>query len=453
MNPHIFREYDIRGVFERDLNEDTVTTLGRALGTYFHQRGKRRVSLGRDIRMSSPVIRDWLTAGLTDAGMVVVDLGVVPTPLMYFSLYHLKTDGGVMITGSHNPPEYNGFKICVGDEALFGHQIQEIRGLIEADALRTGMGGEALEHPTLVQEYVDFVRGNIRPGRRLKVVLDAGNGTAGAVAPRLFEALGHDVECLFAEPDGTFPNHHPDPSEEKNLLDLVARVREVGADLGVAYDGDSDRAGVIDERGEIIWGDRLMVVLARAVLKEEPGAAIVGEVKCSRVLFDEIEAAGGRAIMGRVGHSLIKARMKQEGAALAGEMSGHIFFKNRYFGYDDAIYTSLRLAEILAAGEASLSALLADVPQTFVTPETRVDCPDEVKFDVVAAVTEHFRAAGNEVVDIDGVRVEYEDGWGLVRASNTSPVIVMRAEGSTQAALDRIWSTLEAQVKEAASGR
>jgi len=450
MNPHIFREYDIRGVFQADLTAETVTALGRAFGTYYLDHGKRRVAVGRDTRLSSPVIRDWLVAGLTDAGADVVDIGLLPTPLSYYSTFRLGLDGSVMITGSHNPPQYNGFKITIGTDALFGAQIQELREMIEAGRLRSGGGGRVEVHPTLVAEYQDDVLGRIRMGeRRLRVVVDAGNGVGGFVALPLFQRLGLDVEGLFCDPDGTFPNHHPDPSEEHNLVALRERVLATGADLGIAYDGDGDRIGVIDDRGATLWGDRLLVALARDVLKDNPGAPIVGEVKCSRVLFEEIEKAGGRAIMSRVGHSLIKARMKEEGALLAGEMSGHIFYKHRWFGFDDAIYTSARLLEILSKTTLKMSELLADVRTPFVTPETRVDCPDAVKFQVVADVTGQYRRGGDRVVDIDGVRIERPEGWGLVRASNTSPVIVMRAEGGTREQLDVIWADLTARVREA----
>jgi phosphomannomutase/phosphoglucomutase len=449
INPHIFREYDIRGTWLRDLDRDSVTTLGRAFGTTLALAGRSRITLGRDCRLSSPSIRDWLVEGLTDTGMQVLDLGVVPTPLLYFSIHHLRTQGGVMITGSHNPPEYNGFKVCVGEEAIHGEQIQEVRRLIDAGRLLGGKGGGVEEYPRLVEEYRDYVRAVIRPGdRRLRVVLDAGNGTGGVVAEPLFRSLGLEVECLYREMDGNFPNHHPDPTDEKNVAALQARVLETRADLGIAYDGDADRIGVIDDRGSVIWGDRLLIVLARAVLHEVPGAAVVGEVKCSRTLFSEVERAGGRAIMGRVGHSLIKARMKQEGAQLAGEMSGHIFFRHRWFGFDDAIYTSARLLELLSHETRSLSELLADVPQTFVTPETRVDCPDEVKFAVVQAIVDHYKAAGHRVIDIDGVRFERPDGWGLVRASNTSPVVVMRAEADSPTALEGIWTDLDRRVRQ-----
>jgi phosphomannomutase/phosphoglucomutase len=449
MNPHIFREYDIRGVFETDLNAESVTTLGRAFGTYYLERGKRRVAVGRDTRLSSPVIRDWLVEGMTDAGVDVVDIGMVPTPLSYYSTYRLGLDGSVMITGSHNPPQYNGFKITIGTDALFGEQIQELRSMIDGDLLRTDGGGRVEVHPTLVAEYQDDVAGRIQMGSRpLRIVVDAGNGVGGFVALPLFQRLGLEVEGLYCEPDGTFPNHHPDPSEEHNLVALRERVLATGADLGIAYDGDADRIGVIDDKGAILWGDRLLVALARDVLKDNPGAPIVGEVKCSRVLFEEIEKAGGKAILSRVGHSLIKARMKAEGALLAGEMSGHIFYKHRWFGFDDAIYTSARLLEILSKTTLKMSELLADVRTPFVTPETRVDCPDAVKFQVVADVTEQYRQGGDRVVDIDGVRVERPEGWGLVRASNTSPVIVMRAEGSTREQLDGIWEDLTARVRD-----
>jgi len=448
MNPHIFREYDIRGVFEDDLNEESVTTLGRAFGTYYLDRGKRRIALGRDTRLSSPAIRDWLVRGLLDAGVDVVDIGMVPTPLTYYSTFKLGLDGSVMITGSHNPPQYNGFKITIGTDALFGAQIQDLRAMIDDGELRTDGGGRVELYPTLVEEYQADVAERIHLGeRKLRIVVDAGNGVGGFVALPLFATLGLEVEGLFCEPDGTFPNHHPDPSEEHNLAALRERVLASGADLGIAYDGDADRIGVIDDKGTVLPGDRLLVALARDILQDNPGGTIVGEVKCSRVLFEEIEKAGGRAIMSRVGHSLIKARMKEEGALLAGEMSGHVFYKHRWFGFDDAIYTSARLLEILSKSTLKMSELLADVRKTHVTPETRVDCPDAIKFQVVAEVTEQYRQGGDTVVDIDGVRVERSTGWGLVRASNTSPVIVMRAEGNTKKALDAMWADLKKRVK------
>jgi len=446
---HIFRAYDVRGVVGTDLTEEFAELLGKAIATKALRDDRKVLSLGRDCRTHSPMLHGGLLRGMLSTGLDVVDLGVVPSPLVYFSLFHLESEvhGGIVITGSHNPKNFNGFKICMGQTSIHGPDITELRDLIEADDFETG-AGSVRERP-IVRDYIDWVKANVAFARTdLKVVVDAGNGTAGPIIEPLLRELKFDVVPMYCTMDGNFPNHHPDPTSEKNLLELIARVREESADLGVAYDGDSDRIGVIDDQGAILWGDRLLIALSRKLLEEEPGAAIVGEVKCSQTLFDDIAAHGGRPILSKVGHSLIKKRMKDEGALLAGEMSGHIFFKHRYFGYDDAIYSTCRLLEVLAGSDGSLSELMSDVPVTHVTPEIRLDCPDAIKDAVVAHCVAHFKAR-QEVIDIDGARVLYDDGWGLVRASNTQPVLVMRCEAQSEAALERIKGDIEGAVSRA----
>lgn len=447
VNPRIFREYDIRGIVGSDLSPDTVRLIGRGFGTVVASKGGRRVSVGRDARLSSPEFRDALVEGLLACGLDVVDVGMVATPLLYFAIHHLGTDAGVMITGSHNPPDFNGFKLCLGSATLHGGEIGTIRDLIESGDFASGAG--TLSTADVVTPYLDYVRGNISVSRRIKVVVDAGNGTAGPVAPQLYRSLGVDVVELFCEPDGTFPNHWPDPTLPENLEALIAKVRETGADLGVAFDGDSDRIGAVDEKGGILFGDQLMILFAREILSRKPGAAVISEVKASRLLYEDIANRGGRPVMWKAGHSLIKAKMKEEKAELAGEMSGHIFFADRYLGFDDAIYAAARLFEIVAASGRPLSEHLSDLPHTVATPEIRVDCPDEEKFEVVAKAGEIVRAQAREVIDIDGVRASFDGGWGLLRASNTQPVIVLRFEAESEAALSRIRALVEAAVESA----
>jgi len=448
MNAHIFREYDIRGLVDRDLTAGVAELLGKGLGTMVKRTGGRSVAMGRDCRESSIRFRDALANGLTSTGIHVVDIGVVPTPLTYFAANTLPVEGLAMITGSHNPPEYNGFKIGAGKTTFHGSEIQELRKLIERKDFEEGRGQRS--EFDIITPYMHFIRQTVKIGRkRMRIVIDAGNGTGGHVAVPLFQSMGFDVIPLFCEMDARFPNHHPDPTMVENLVDLIRAVKEERAEVGIAYDGDADRLGVIDDQGNILWGDQLMILFSRYVLNESPGAAIVGEVKCSYTLYDDIRKHGGKPVMWKAGHSLIKAKMKEEQAELAGEMSGHIFFKNRYFGFDDAVYASARLLEILTHESRKLSQLLADVPKTHVSPELRVDIPEEKKFEVVRRATEHLRKQGHEIIDVDGVRVTFPDGWGLIRASNTQPILVLRYEASSKERLKEIQTLIEGTVEAA----
>jgi phosphomannomutase / phosphoglucomutase len=446
ISPTIFREYDIRGLVDHDLTEEAVHLVGKGIGTLVRAGGGSSVVVGRDCRESGPRFARQMTSGLTSVGIDVVDVGIVPTPLVYFAAATLEMDGLCVITGSHNPPEYSGLKVGVGRATLHGQEIQELRQLVESGKFASGQG--SVRSHDIVTPYRNHVKGNLRLGDRdLKVVVDAGNGTGGVVAVPLFQALGLEVVPLFIEMDGRFPNHHPDPTVEKNLQALKEKVLEVGADLGVAYDGDADRVGAVDEKAQVLWGDQLMILFSRALLEEQPGAAIVGEVKCSMTLYDDIARRGGRPIMWKAGHSLIKAKMKEEGALLAGEMSGHIFFADRWFGFDDGIYSSARLLELLSRTSAPLSTLLADVPSTYASPEIRVECPEDKKFEVVKRAQEFF-SSRYQAVTVDGVRVTFPDGWGLVRASNTQPLLVLRFEATTPERLAEIGKLVTDKVEE-----
>jgi phosphomannomutase/phosphoglucomutase len=448
VDPTIFREYDIRGLTATMLTPEAVELVGRAYAKYAGERGAKKVTVGQDCRESSPVLAAALLRGLTRGGLDVIDVGVVATPMQYFSLFHYDADGGIMITGSHNPPEYNGLKISIGKSTVHGDDIQAFKRIIEADTFKDAATPGTVENRPIEAAYIEYCTTNIKLGpRKLKVVADAGNGTAGPFCVPIMEKLGVEVIPLFCDMDATFPNHHPDPTVEKNLQDLIAAVRKHGADVGLAYDGDADRLGAVDEQGNILWGDQMMILFSRSVLAERPGAAIVGEVKCSQTLYDDIAARGGRPIMWRTGHSLIKEKMKEEKAELAGEMSGHIFFKHRFFGFDDGIYSGLRLLEILSNTDKPMSRLLEDVPKTFSTPELRLDCPEEIKFKLVAAVTQHFKDLKHQVIDIDGARVVFPDGWGLIRASNTQPLLVLRFEALTEARLHEIRAYVEGELE------
>ena len=455
----IFREYDIRGLWGKDLTVEVAELIGRAYAIFAERHGAKigpgfKITVGRDVRMSSKPLYDALVLGLTESGVNVIDIGECPTPLQYFSMHTLKVGGGVMITGSHNPSEYNGFKVSVGKETIHGHGIQELKKVIKEEVLgkpaRKAATPGTVETFDVIKSYVEYVGNSVRlpaTEKPIKIVLDSGNGTAGAVAPQLLRKLGCDIIEPYREPDGSFPNHHPDPTVQENLLDLIQTIRRVGADFGVAYDGDADRIGIVDERGGIIWGDKLMVIFSRSILKERPGATIVGEVKCSQVMYDEIARMGGKPLMWKTGHSLIKAKMKEVGASMAGEMSGHIFFADKWFGFDDAVYSSCRVAEIAAMERAAnpafrFSSMLAGLPETVVTPEIRIDCPDELKFSVIGMLEEAIGSGSEDfkirdIIKIDGLRVNFEGGWALVRASNTQPVLVLRFEATDRALLEK----------------
>jgi phosphomannomutase / phosphoglucomutase len=411
-----------------------------------NQLGYKELIVGRDGRLRSKAFEEALVEGLISTGCDVINIGLCPTPVYYFSIFHLDKEGGMMVTGSHNPPEFNGFKVSVGKSTIFGEEIQNLRRLIERREFMVGKGN--LSEEEIIRPYQDYIKKNIHIEKRMRVAIDAGNGTAGIVAGQLLRDLGCEVEELYCEVDGRFPNHFPDPTIPGNLKDLIDRVKSIRADVGIGYDGDADRIGVVDDQGNIIWGDQLMILFSREILKYKKGAVFVAEVKCSQNLFNDIEKHGGKAIMWRTGHSLIKEKMKEEKAALGGEMSGHIFFADRYFGYDDAIYASCRLIELLSRTDKKLSQLLSDVPKTFITPEIRVDCPDDIKFKVVEHVKEALKKA-YPIIDVDGARVKSEDGWGLVRASNTQPVLVLRFEALSESRLQEIKKLVEDNVRRA----
>jgi len=472
IDDRIFREYDIRGRAGVDLTPQVAEALARAYVSYLKEKtGKESltVSVGRDVRLSSDELRDALMKGLAESGCNVIDIGVCPTPLQYFSLHTLSVDGGIMITGSHNPPEYNGFKVSVGKETIYGTEIQRLktvmRGALPGESKKRGN----IEELDIISRYIDYhirrFSETLPPAglkKPIKVVVDAGNGTGGLVAPFLLRRLGCDVVELFCEPDGRFPNHHPDPTVMENMKALISEVARHGADFGVGYDGDADRIGVVDEKGSVIWGDQLMVIYSRDILKKNPGATIIGEVKCSQTLYDEIERLGGKAVMWKTGHSLIKSRMKELKALLAGEMSGHIFFSDRYFGFDDAIYSTCRLIEILAEKRKEedglpFSTLSSGLPKTFSTPEIRIDCPDSEKFEVIERLKTAVKKGSGRfkiknIIDIDGLRIVFDNGWALVRASNTQPVLVLRYEAESEELLEGLKEFAAKKLKEAWPG-
>ncbi|HEY7531424.1 MAG TPA: phosphomannomutase/phosphoglucomutase [Nitrospiraceae bacterium] len=455
----LFREYDLRGIVGKELTDEIAERVGLGYCTYVKDRGVKTISVGRDGRLSSPGLHKALIRGLLQGGLNVVDLGICPSPLVYFSLFTLPIDGGIMITGSHNAAEYNGFKLCVGKEAIHGKEVQQLRRIVEAGTFVSGKGSLS-EHP-IIPDYLAYIQKSFSglKADRLHVVIDCGNGVASLVAKQALELLGCRVTGLHCDLDGRFPNHHPDPTVLENLHDLMQAVKQQQADVGIGYDGDADRIGAIDEQGQVLWGDRLMVVYARDILATHPGSTIISEVKASQCLYDDIVKHGGRPVMWKTGHSLIKSKMKSERAVLAGEMSGHMFFADRYFGYDDAIYASCRLVEILTKSGRSLSSLVADLPSTCVTPEIRVDMSDTVKFDLVKAVQQRIadcvrtrKALGSanlivkEIVTIDGVRAIFDDGWGLIRASNTQPALVLRFEATSMQRLETIRAVVEGEL-------
>ncbi len=458
----LFREYDLRGIVGTELTEELAERVGLAYATYAGKRGAKVISVGRDGRHSSPALHKALLTGLLAGGIDVIDIGVCTSPLVYFSLFTLPVDGGIMITGSHNAAEYNGFKICLGKTAIHGDDIQELRRVMEAGIFASGHG--RLSDYPIIPDYLTYIKKSFVhvKAEQLHVVIDCGNGAASLVAKQALELLGCKVTGLYCDLDGRFPNHHPDPTVLENLADLMQAVKDHRADVGIGYDGDADRIGAVDEQGQVLWGDRLLVLYARDILAEKPGSTIISEVKASQSLYDDIAKRGGRAVMWKTGHSLIKAKMKEEAAVLAGEMSGHMFFADRYFGYDDAVYASCRLVEILAKARQPLSALVSDLPQSVVTPEIRVDLPDTAKFDVVERVRTRFteylktqqglgpkKLALRNLITIDGVRAIFDDGWGLIRASNTQPALVLRFEATSSDQLHAIRALIEEELREA----
>lgn len=468
INEDIFREYDVRGVAGRDIDRDVAVSIGKSFAHLLADSNPNAkcVSVGRDVRLSSNDLSSGIIEGIVSSGMDVYDIGTCPTPLQYFSLFHLGLDGGIMVTGSHNPPEYNGFKVSIGKDTIYGENIQRLKTIIlNRDWITAGRTG-TVEKYDVIADYKkrmleEFAYLNDSKYKKLKVAVDAGNGTAGAVVPEILDSIGCDVIQLYCEPDGKFPNHHPDPTIIENMQDLISETTKSGADIGFGYDGDADRIGVVDSGGGIIWGDQLMIILSREILKQNKGAKIIGDVKCSQSLFDDIRKHGGIPIMWKTGHSLVKQKMKEEGALIAGEFSGHIFIGDRYFGYDDAIYTTLRLVEIMKTTGKDIKELLSGVRKMCYTPEIRIGCAEGIKKKVVEKVAERFMQYKNnggspcKIVDLnttDGIRIVFEKGWGLIRSSNTQPVVVMRVEAEDELNLNNYREFLSRAFREAEQG-
>lgn len=449
-----FREYDIRGIAEEDLTNENFALVGKAFATHMLAQGRRRLVVGRDVRLSSERLRNVLVEAMVSTGAEVIDVGVVPTPVQYFAIVHLGGDGGGMITGSHNPIEYNGFKMSTGIKdsngigsvgAIYGAEIQQLYKIVRSGQFARGRG--RIEQIDVVPDYIRAIKERITLAKKLKIVVDAGNGCGGLFAPKIWKDLGCEVIELYCEPDGRFPNHLPDPTVMKYIEDLRARVVQEKADLGIGYDGDADRLGAIDNLGRPVFADKLLAMFARFTLGRVPGATIVFDVKCSQALPEFIEKFGGKPLMWKTGHSLLKAKMKEEHAPLAGEMSGHIFFGDDYFGFDDAIFGSGRLMQILASSGKSMAALHDEIPAFVSTPEIRIAASEESKFQIVADLVQYFKQ-NYEVIDIDGARVLFGDGWGLVRASNTQPVLVLRFEAKTPERLEEIMHLFQEKLRE-----
>ncbi|MGC9489790.1 MAG: phosphomannomutase/phosphoglucomutase [Thermovirgaceae bacterium] len=446
---HIFREYDIRGNAEEELNSENVRAIAHAYGTFLAKQGVSKISVGGDIRPSTARIKEDVIAGVTAAGVDVIDIGTVTTPILYWSLYHFDLEGGVMITGSHNPPEFNGLKLALGKTTLYGDQIRNIHRMITAGEFLDSPKKGSLLRQDISSAYIDMLVSKTRLGpRKLKVVTDSGNATAGPFINEYLQRIGCGVVPLFAEPDSRFPNHHPDPTKRDNLVDLIETVRREKADVGLGFDGDADRIGVVDDTGNVVWGDILMVLYWREILPSNPGAKAIVEVKSSQALVDEIERLGGEVVWWKSGHSLIKAKMRELNALFSGEVSGHMFFADEYYGFDDSFYAAGRLLRILSNDERSLSEMLSDVPVYYSTAETRVPCTDETKFEVIEKI-EESALKDFDAITVDGVRILYPRGWGLVRASNTQPVLVTRAEGKTPEDLEEYASDLKKRMMEA----
>jgi len=447
----VFREYDIRGKAGSEITPEFAAQLGKAfcsllLATNPDAR-EHPIIIGRDVRLSSPQLSEVIIHSVTASGFDVIDIGMVPTPLAYFSVFHMQAAGCIMVTASHNPGADNGFKIMKGRDSLHGDDIQEIRRRMQMQHVSAPQQG-SVTSIDIMQDYLDFLCAQAAPVKPAKIVVDAGNGPTGIVAVPLLQRLGCEVIPLFCEPDGHFPNHHPDPSRCENLEDLIQAVRDANADFGVAYDGDGDRIGVVDHHGNVVWNDMLLLMLARHLLKTRPGISVISEVKSSNRMYEAFRQAGGQAIMWRTGHSPIKAKMRETGALLAGEMSGHMFFADRYYGYDDAIYATLRILEMLTAEQKTLPELIADIPKAETTSEIRITCDDSLKFDIIKKAKEHFHAIGYHPIEVDGLRVEFPYGWGLLRASNTEACLMLRFEAETKPQLQEIRQLFEGWLSE-----
>lgn len=445
INAQIFRQYDIRGIVGEDLTAESMLLIGKGYGTYMRRKGYKTIVVGGDARLSTPGFVAEFCKGVLSTGCDITNIGIVATPVLYFSIWKLNMDGGAMITASHNPSQYNGIKLNLGLGSVYAEELQKVLGIILADDFEQG-DGKYMDYHGMDDIYMDYIVGNIKLERPVKVIVDGGNGMGGPYLPKILRRLGCEVQELFTDPDGNFPNHHPDPTVEKNMVILSAKVRELGYEVGIGLDGDADRIGVVDEKGKMLFGDQILNILARDYLKANPGKSIIADVKCSKNLYDDIRKHGGVPIMYKTGHANIKMRMKEVGVEFAGEMSGHVFLGDRYLGFDDAIYVSSRFVEIVSKTDAPVSAYLADQPKMYNTPELHIKCSDETKFDVVAKVCDEFKAEGYDVNDIDGARITFSDGWGLVRASNTTPVLVTRYEATSEARMLEIQALIEGKI-------
>lgn len=447
VNPSIFRQYDIRGLVDKDLTNETLYLIGKGYGTYLRRLNGRTAVIGGDMRPSTPVFKEHFIKGMRETGIDVIDIGMCATPVLYYSIWKLKTDGGVMITASHNPSEYNGIKLNYGLQSVYAEKIQEILHLIQKKDFESGNGSLIINNEMDVS-YKDFIVANIKLQRPVRVVVDGGNGAGGPYLPEILRRLGCEVKELYCEPDGTFPNHHPDPTVEKYMADLISEVKKGGWEAGLGLDGDADRIGVIDETGKMLYGDQILNIIARDFLKDNPGEKIIGDVKCSKNFFDDIRKHGGIPIMYKTGHANIKSKMQSEDLKVSGEMSGHVFLKDRYLGFDDAIYVCARFVEIMSKSALPVSQFLADQPEMFNTPEIHLPSSDADKFDLVARVRDSFIKEGYDVNDIDGMRITFKDGWGLCRASNTTPVLVLRFEAETPQRLKEIRELIENRIEQ-----
>jgi len=445
MNPEIFREYDIRGIADTDIPNKDAELIGKAYGTLIHNNGGKTIIIGKDNRVSGPRILEALKKGILSTGINIIFIGEIPTPLLYYAVHKLDADGGISVTASHNPPEFNGFKALIGKDAIYGEKIQEIREVAEKGEFVEGKGD--FEEKDLEGNYLKEIISNAKLGKKLKVVIDAGNGMASDLAPKLLQMFGLEPICLYCEKDSSFPNHIPDPVQEKNVVDLKKKVLEEKADLGIAFDGDVDRIGVLDEKGELIYGDKLLGIFSEDLLKRKPGSKIIFEVKCSQALPEWIEEKGGKPIMWKTGHSLIKAKMKEEDALLAGEMSGHMFFTENWYGFDDALLAAVKIIEIVSNSDKKLSEIVEEMPMYVSSPEIRVDCPDDKKGVVVKAMADKYRELYPKSVTIDGIRIIFDEGWALVRQSNTQAKIILRFEAKTQEKLEELESTIRPEVE------